>query len=60
MFKYMIAAEHIEISLSQKTYRQSLGQPVYTNFNFKKADVDPGTLPQLRWRSVWQSYLICF
>ena len=26
----------------------------------KKTEVDPGTLPQLRWSSLWQDYLICF
>ena len=26
----------------------------------KKTEVDPRTLPQLRWSSMWQSYLICF
>ena len=26
----------------------------------KKAGVDPGILPQLRWSSVWQVCLICF
>ena len=31
-----------------------------TSIKEKKTEVDPGTLPQLRWSSMWQGYLICF
>ena len=31
-----------------------------TSIEEKKTEVDPRTLPQLRWSSMWQSCLTCF